>query len=384
MANSSSEETKKVKSLRLWPGVAIVILQWLFWLFLQDIMPEALAIGVFSGMIGWLAIIIWWAFFSRASVFERWSAPLLMIVMIILTFFFLDESISTAMMGMMFPVYVTPFLSLMFVIWAITSPYLKGNIRHIAMVASIIFGCGVWIFLKTDGMTGDANQDLAWRWAETSEERFLAQYDDDMLVIPEITILDTTLGEWPGFRGKDRDAIIRDVVINTDWTTAPPTEMWRRPIGPGISSFAVRGQLVYTQEQRGHQEMVTCYDMSTGKLVWKHSDNERFWDSHAGAGPRGTPTVVNDRLYTLGATGILNVLNATDGTAIWSRNAVSDTKVKIPEWGVSSSPLVVDSIVIVATVGKLAAYHINSSELMGPLILRRRFHLMGLLICHTR
>jgi outer membrane protein assembly factor BamB len=368
MANSSSDEPKRVKSLRLWPGVTIVILQWLLWLFLQDIMPEALAIGVFSGIIGWLAIIIWWAFFSRAPVFERWSAPLLMIVMIILTFFFLDESISTAMMGMMFPVYVTPFLSLMFVIWAVVSPYLKGSVRRITMVASIILSCAIWIFIKTDGMTGDADQDLAWRWAETSEERFLTQFDDNIFVIPKNAILDTTLGEWPGFRGKDRDAIIRDVVINTDWTTAPPTEMWRRPIGPGISSFAVRGQLVYTQEQRGQKEMVTCYDMHTGKLVWKHSDHERFWDSHAGAGPRGTPTVIGDRLYSLGATGILNVLNAADGSVIWSRNTVSDTKVKIPEWGISSSPLVVDSIVIVAAVGKLAAYHINSSELLwvGP------------------
>lgn len=356
------------KLLRLWPGVVIVIIQWILWLFLAEIIPEAIAVAVFSGIIGWLAIIIWWAFFSRAPRFERWSAPLLMIVIMVVTFFFLDKSISTAMMGMMFPVYVTPFLSLVFVIWSVLSPYLKMKTRRIAMISSIIFGCGVWIFLKTDGMTGDANQDLAWRWTETAEERMLAEYDEELLVLPPISAADTMEAEWPGFRGKDRDAVIRDIAINTDWDATPPKELWHRPIGPGISSFAVKGQRVYTQEQRGNQEMVTCYDLKTGKLVWKHGDKERFWDSHAGAGPRGTPTIMGEYIYSLGATGILNVLDANDGTVIWSHNVVSDTKVKIPEWGVSSSPLVVDSMVIVATVGRLAAYAVDSGILLwlGP------------------
>jgi outer membrane protein assembly factor BamB len=111
----------------------------------------------------------------------------------------------------------------------------------------------------------------------------------------------------------------------------------------------VAGGRLYTQEQRGDDEVVTCYDAATGEPLWMHRDKARFWESLAGAGPRATPTLDRGRVYTLGATGILNVLNGADGSLIWTRNSARDTGAQTPEWGFASSPLVVNDLVIVHT-----------------------------------
>ena len=87
------------KMLRLWPGVVIVMLQWLVRFVLPIIVPEAIGIGVFAGLLGGLAIVVWWAFFSRAPLFERWSAVVLMIVALAATSQILHKSIETGMMG---------------------------------------------------------------------------------------------------------------------------------------------------------------------------------------------------------------------------------------------------------------------------------------------
>lgn len=378
-----SEDPITRKRLRLWPGVIIVILQWLIWFGLPIIDPDATAIALFGGFFGGLAVVIWWAFFSRAARFDRWGAVVLMIVALAATSFVIHKSIATALMGMMFALYATPVLSLAFVGWAVATRRLSDKLRRVTMVATIFLATGLWTLLRTDGMTGDVRHDFAWRWAETAEERLLARADDDP-VLPEpaadslissdslhvivddnflpVPVAIQTRTSWPGFRGPERNNVIHGTLIQTDWTASPPIELWRRPIGPGISSFAVDGDLLFTQEQRGEYEVVSCYRVATGEPVWRHRDSTRFWDSHAGAGPRSTPTFVHGRVYTFGATGILNVLNAANGAVFWSRNPALDLAAPIPGWGFASSPLVVDDVVIVAVAGTLAGYDLATGH----------------------
>ncbi|MCK5134587.1 MAG: PQQ-binding-like beta-propeller repeat protein [Bacteroidales bacterium] len=357
-----SGEPTQQKPLRLWPGIVIVMLQWLVRFVIPIVIPGAFALGVLGGLLGWLAIVVWWAFFSRAPRIERWGAIVLMIVAMVATSRIIHESIATGMQGMMFFIYAIPVLSLAFVVWAVASRHLSDKLRRAMMVATILLACGVWTLVRSDGITGDAGADFAWRWAETPEERLLAQAGDESMALPSAPAAAEAGADWPGFRGPDRDGIIHGIQIETDWSASPPIELWRQPIGPGCSSFAVRGDLLYTQEQRGEDEVVACYNLTTGEPVWRHRDTARFWDSHAGAGPRSTPTLSDGRVYTFGATGILNVLAANDGAVVWSRNAASDTDTKVPGWGFTSSPLVVDDVVIVAVTGALIAYDLATGD----------------------
>ncbi len=357
-----TDEPTGQKPLRLWPGVVIVILQWLTRFALPLIAPDVAAFAALSGPIGGLAVIVWWAFFSRARWSERGGAILLMFVALAATPYILHESIRTGNMGIQFFIYAPPVLSLAFVVWAVATRHLSKGQRRATMVATILLACGVFALLWSDGLDGEGAPDFTWRWAETAEERLLARADDEPKALPSAPAAAEMEAVWPGFRGPDRDGSVPGVRIATDWSASPPVELWRRAVGPAVSSFAVAGDLLYTQEQRGDDEIVASYNVTTGEPVWFHRDAARFWDSHVGAGPRGTPTLSNGRVYTFGATGIVNALDAADGTVVWSRNAVSDTDEGVPDFGFTSSPLVVDDVVIVAVAGRLVGYDAVSGD----------------------
>jgi outer membrane protein assembly factor BamB len=367
----------------VWPGIVAVALQWIFRFGVKALVPGIRGFGyaVLGSLFFSLVILVWWVFFSRARRWERAGALALLALALGGTWLLKHQSMWLPWLF----AYAIPVLSLAFVTWAVVTRGLSNRVRRVTMVATILVACGVWLFLRQDGINGDHNAKFGWRWTASPEERLLAQVADEPTPATPTSIAPTatpapvasasaspeasknsaaqpapaatnTQAEWPGFRGPKRDGIVRGVRIKTDWSTSPPVQLWRRPIGPGWSSFAVSGDLLYTQEQRGDNEVVACYKASTGDPVWSHRDAARFFESNAGAGPRATPTLSNGRVYTFGATGILNALDAKTGAVAWSRNVSSDTGVKVPFWGFSSSPLVIGNMVIVAASGQLIAY----------------------------
>lgn len=155
-------------------------------------------------------------------------------------------------------------------------------------------------------------------------------------------------GDWPEFRGPRRDGTVHGVAIRTNWNEAPPRQVWRRPVGAGWSSIIVVGNRLYTQEQRGADEAVVCYDAGTGNDIWAHIDpNVRFDEAMGGVGPRATPTFADGRVYALGATGLLNCLDAATGDLLWQRDVTKAGQGRAPYWGLCSSPLVADGNVVV-------------------------------------
>jgi outer membrane protein assembly factor BamB len=405
MTINQTNELNRRKPLRLWPGIVFAIVlvtgRYVAPLIVPDVEIFAIPLGIiamFAGMLAAVGIVVWWMFFSRAPWSERLGAVILMIIAVVALKPLVHVSVRTGNMGYMLIFYSVPILALAIVVWAAASRRFSDGIRRASLVAAILLASVPFVLIRTAGVSG-TGAELHWRWTPTPEERLLVQAKDKPEPVaptpaptppaaaapqpevpkesPEANAADKPLAprpaatpktepaaraatatpaEWPGFRGPNRDSIIHNVRINTDWSASPPVEMWRRPIGPGWSSFAVRGDRLYTQEQRGDDEIVACYKVSTGEPVWRHSDRVRFWESNAGAGPRATPTLDNDRVYAFGATGVLNALDAGNGGVLWSRNAATDTGIKIPDWGFASSPLVTDDLVVVAVSGQLAAY----------------------------
>ena len=181
------------KTLRLWPGVVAVVLQWLGIFVVANVVPEAAVFGVVGGLFGVLAIVVWWALFSRAPRSERWGAIVLMIVALVATPRILHESVATGNMGFQFFIYAIPVLSLAFVVWAAAGRRLSDGPRRAAMVATILLACGVFTLVRSKGITGDGAAEFAWRWAETAEERLLAKAPD---VMPDLIQEPAALPVW--------------------------------------------------------------------------------------------------------------------------------------------------------------------------------------------
>lgn len=211
--------------------------------------------------------------------------------------------------------------------------------------------------VRIDGHTGEMLPIFAFRWEPTPEERAVAFFRDarpqPAPVSEPVAVSD---GDWPEYRGPDRGGAMPDALIRTDWEQAPPKLVWGpQPIGPGWSSFAIVGDLLFTQEQRGEEELVVCYEAATGKQRWAHGDKARFSESLGGDGPRATPTFADGSVYSLGATGILNCLDAGTGTVRWHRDTLKDAGHGGPipniAWGMAGSPAVWKGKVYVAPGG---------------------------------
>lgn len=216
--------------------------------------------------------------------------------------------------------------------------------------------------------------DWRWRWSARHDEKLKVPVGEEHSAVE----WETTSHDYPGFLGGSYWAEVPDVQLSTDWDRQPPVEKWRCPVGAGWSGFAIVGDYAITQEQRGEQELVVCYRVATdnaeGEIVWSHADPVRFDPGGAGAlgyvGPRATPTIHGGRVVTMGATGIVNCLDARTGKSLWSHDILEEYKIQNIMWGKASSPMILETegepTIVVVSVGapeaSLVAYDLETGE----------------------
>ena len=231
----------------------------------------------------------------------------------------------------------------------------RGKLFAGLLVISIL---AVSLF-EVRGFSGDLIPDVRFRWSGQELQTEARGTAGSVTRSPT---------DFPQFLGPERNAVIDGVQLASDWQAQPPKELWRQPVGDAWSSLVVVGDAVLTQEQRDGGEALVRYDLASGDLEWVATYPSHFESVLGGNGPRATPTVDGDRVFTLGSSGVLTAWNLADGSQLWQRDLPLEHEATRPEWGYAASPLVVDGLVISAPGGpnghSVTAHDVSSGDLV--------------------
>ena len=267
-----------------------------------------------------------------------------------------DRNIATAIIGIL--------TLLLLLLWCLILSRLRWRIRLGISGGVLGLILLVMALFRFHGVTGDLVPVFQWRWERPSWTSLAEPPKPASSTAPVQPNQSTN--DWPQFLGPNRNSKVEQSRLARDWKAQAPQRLWLHPVGPGWSGFAVVGRRAITQEQRGEEETVVCYDVLSGAPLWSHADPAHFQSPLGGEGPRATPTVAGQRVYTLGSTGILNCLDLETGRPLWSKDILRDNDAKVNEWGMSSSPLVVDDLVVVTAGGRdnrsLVAYRASTGD----------------------
>ena len=359
------------RPLRLWFPVALITTYWIA-IGVMRAIELTTFVRFISGFGSFLLMALlflgWWVFSRRIPRRVKWPA--------------LAALVAGAAVGALLSrrvlepvpfVWVSlPFVFTLWTIWLLVTRREAPDRSAAGIVLATLLTFVPFTILRIDGLSGEQRARYSWRWTPSAEELYLDERATASPSAPSTSPATSAAsvalrpGDWPGFRGPNRDGVAAGVRIATNWSASPPNPVWRSRVGPAWSSVAVVDGLLFTQEQRGGDEAVVCRDAASGAEKWSVQDPGRFWESVAGAGPRATPTFDSGRVYTLGALGRLNCLDAATGSRLWSRDVRADAGGAPPMWGFSSSPLVTSGVVIVWAGGdgsaSLRAYRCDTGE----------------------
>jgi len=176
--------------------------------------------------------------------------------------------------------------------------------------------------------------------------------------------------DWPQWGGPNRDLVWRETgIVKTLPTTGLLPRVWSVPIGEGYSGPAVADGRVYITDYmrrngRNSTERVICLDAESGIHRWIHEYKAVYTVSYPN-GPRSTPVVDGDRVYTIGAIGDMFCFNAKTGKVLWQKNFVKDFDAELAIWGTVASPLVDGNQLITLVGGKENSLVVSFDKLTG-------------------
>lgn len=144
--------------------------------------------------------------------------------------------------------------------------------------------------------------------------------------------------DWTNFLGPTRNAISAETKL---LRKLPPPLVWELRKGTGYSSPAIIGERLIYLYRNGDQEVVDCLHPETGERHWQHTYATTFEDRYGyNNGPRASPLIDGDRVYTIGAQGVLHCLQLATGKILWKREINKDYKVPQDFFGTASTPLI--------------------------------------------
>jgi outer membrane protein assembly factor BamB len=150
--------------------------------------------------------------------------------------------------------------------------------------------------------------------------------------------------DWPSFLGPSHNAVSTETPLSR---TLPPSLLWELPKGTGYSSPAIAGDRLLFLHRVGNEELVECLHPETGARHWNFRYPTDFEDRYGyNNGPRSSPVLDGDRVYTVGAQGQIHCLDLRSGKLVWKRDLAAEYKVPQDFFGTSSSPLVEGSLLV--------------------------------------
>jgi outer membrane protein assembly factor BamB len=160
--------------------------------------------------------------------------------------------------------------------------------------------------------------------------------------------------DWPQWRGAQRTGLSAESGLLKQWPGEGPRKGWSvTGLGEGYGSLAIRGDRILLQGTTGGASVVYCLSRQTGKTIWSAALGPKVEESR-GNGPRGTPTIDDERVYVLTENGDLACLRLRDGGPVWRKNILREFGGSNPNWMISESPLIDGERVIVSPGGKRA------------------------------